>query len=108
MGADVQSNTDGNDIAKKVYAYSIKEYAALTGKSCNLIYRRLTEKPNRFIVRFARREGERWVFDRKCVDAAIAAGESLIVRRTSIAAVDQATAIKYISGGFRSCGQESL
>jgi hypothetical protein len=87
-------------------AYSLKEFAALTGKSCNLIYRRLTEKPQRYYVRFSRREGERWVFDRKSVDTAIAAGESLIVRKSSAIAVDRETAIKYFSSRFRSCGKE--
>src|SRR5271157_246359 len=85
-------------------AYSFSEFAALTGKSCNLIYRRLTEKPQRYAVRFARKEGERWVFDRQRVDAAIAADESLIIRKNSLEAIDQETALKYISGGFRSCG----
>jgi len=89
-------------------AYSLSEFAALTGKSCNLIYRRLTEKPQRYAVRFARREGERWVFDRRSVDAAITAGESLIIRKNSLGAIDRETALKYITGGFRSCGKESL
>lgn len=88
-------------------AYSLKDFAALTGKSPNLIYRRLTEKPQRYTVRFARREGERWVFDRKNVDAAVAANQSLIVRKNRSTAVDQETAIKYISGEFRPCGKES-
>jgi hypothetical protein len=104
----VLSNAEGNGPETKLHAYSIKEIAALTGKSCNLIYRRLTEKQKRYTVRFARREGDRWVFDKESVDSAIAAGESIIVKRSGISAVDQETAIKYISGQFRSCGKESL
>jgi len=92
---------------EKKRAYSLKEVAALTGKSSNLIYRRLSENPRRYFVRFARREGERWVFDRASVDAAIAAGESLIVKTTSANAIDRNTAINYILGGFRSCGKET-
>jgi hypothetical protein len=60
--------------------YSVRQIAQLTGKSANLIYRRLTERPKRYIVRHARKEGERWVFDRTLVDEAITRGESIIAK----------------------------
>jgi hypothetical protein len=87
-------------------AYSISDIARLTGKSCNLLYRRLTEDPKKYVIRFARREGERWVFDRKSVDAALAEGLSLIVRVGSPEVIDSATALSYIKGRFKSCGKE--
>ncbi len=93
-------------VFKEKQTYTLNEFALKTGKSSALVYRRLTEKPMRYKVRFARKEGDRWIFDRQSVDDAIAAGESLIVRvcRT----IDQKTVFTYINNRFRSCGKDSV
>jgi hypothetical protein len=59
--------------------YTLKELATLVGKSSNLIHRRLTENPRRYVVRYARREGGRWIWDREKVDHAIDRGEAIII-----------------------------
>lgn len=82
--------------------YTVADVAGLVGKSTNLLYRRLTEKPQRYTAKFARKEGERWVFDRGLVDSAIARGESLITRATSHTLVDTTAAAAYFSGESRS------
>ena len=74
--------------------YMLNEFASLVGKSANLCYRRLTEQPPRYRIRFARREGGRWVFDRQQVDAAIARNESLIVRIAEFVEVTDEAAIR--------------
>jgi hypothetical protein len=61
--------------------YTISEVAVITGKSKNLIYRRLTEKNSKYTVRFVRKEGDRWVFNRKMVDDAVGNGESVVVKK---------------------------
>jgi predicted DNA-binding transcriptional regulator AlpA len=99
---EMLENTSKHEDSK---TYTLKEFANLTGKSQALIYRRLSEQPTRFIIRFARKEGDRWVFDRKSVDNVIAAGESLIIPKNR--AVDRDAALKYISNRFRSCGKGS-
>jgi hypothetical protein len=81
---------------KSMHTYDLKTVALLTRKSANLIYRRLTEKPQRYCVRFARREGGRWVWDRQKVDTAIEANESLIVRRDRANALTDEAALKYL------------
>lgn len=86
--------------------YTIKEFADRVGKSPNLIYRRLTERPRRYIVRFARKEGERWVFDANKVEAAIEEQESLITKTKPEELVDEDTARSYFKNGFRPCGKE--
>lgn len=78
--------------------YRIKQIAEITGKSENLIYRRLTERPKRYIVRFGRKEGAHWVFDRKKVDEAISRDESIIVPANSFLAIDDKTALDYFLG----------
>lgn len=98
------SETIGED--EVLGTYNLKEFATLTGKSQALIYRRLTEQPPRFTVRFARKEGARWVFNQKCVDDAIAAGESLIVHQKN--SIDQEAVFRYITNRFRSCGKGKL
>jgi hypothetical protein len=85
--------------------YSLNELAPLVCKSANLIYRRLTEKPPRYRVRFARREGGRWVWDRKQVDEAIAKGESIIIPVDSPKTIDDDAAIAYFMGESMSCGR---
>jgi hypothetical protein len=60
--------------------YTVKEMSQIVGRSPNLIYRRLTEDPKRYIVRFAHKEGGGWVFDKVQVDEAIKNGESIITR----------------------------
>lgn len=92
-------------VMDNMHAYSLNEIALLVRKSANLIYRRLTEKPPRYRVRFARREGGRWVWDRKLVDAAIARGESIIVPVDSPQTIDDASAIAYFMGESGSCGR---
>jgi len=88
--------------------YDIKNIAGLTGKSKNLVYRRLTERPRRYTVRFARKEGARWVFDRKKVDEAISRDESLIVPNDCLNVIDDKTAIDYFLGESGSCGRNQL
>ncbi len=61
--------------------YTISEVAAIIGKSENLIYRKLTEKNSKYTVRFVRKEGDRWVFNRKMVDDAVGNGESVVVKK---------------------------
>lgn len=75
--------------------YTVKGFAALVGKSPNLLYRRLTEQPPRYRIRFARREGGRWVWDRQQVDAAIARNESLIVRIEALPEVTAEAAMRF-------------
>ena len=98
------SGTPGGNAKKLVY--TVGELANLVGKSANLIYRRLTEKEPRYVVRFARREGDRWVFDKNQVDSAIQKGESIIIKRTSPKIIDSATALRYLNRRSRSCGKE--
>ena len=80
---------------ENIYTYTLKEFALRVGKSANLIYRRLTEEPPRYRIRFARREGGRWVFDRQQVDAAIAKNESLIVRMAELPEVTAEAAMRF-------------
>jgi len=87
--------------------YTVREISELTGKSENLIYRRLTEKPKKYLVRFARKEGERWVFNKKLVDEAIANGESIIVRADAADCIDDDTVVNYFSGKSKSCGKKA-
>jgi hypothetical protein len=79
-----------------MHTYDLKGFALRVRKSSNLIYRRLTEKPPRYCVRFARREGGRWVWDRQKVDAAIEANESLIVRLDRANVLTDEAALKYL------------
>lgn len=102
MHSNISVNSNVENISSKIY--TLHEFALLTGKSQNLIYRRLTEKPTRFTIRFARKEGGRWVFDRKSVDDAVAAGESLIIPQQKN--IDQDAVFQYITNRFRSCGKE--
>jgi len=88
--------------------YTVKEISQLTGKSEHLIYRRLTEKPKRYHVRFSRKEGESWVFDKKLVDDAIAHGESIIIRACAIETIDDTTAVNYFLGETVSCRRSCL
>jgi hypothetical protein len=83
--------------------YTIQQVAAMLGKSENLLYRRLTEKLKRYEIRYVRKEGGRWVFDKQKVDQAIANGESIIVR----IGVDIDKVLHYFSGESRSCGRSS-
>ena len=87
--------------------YTLKQFAMLVGKSKNLLHRRLTEKPKRYAVRFARKEGYRWVFDRKLVDSAIANGESIVVRSNSAIAIDNDRALSYLVNESKSCGEDN-
>jgi hypothetical protein len=82
--------------------YTISEVAAIIGKSENLIYRRLTEKNSKYTVRFVRKEGDRWVFNRKMVDDAISKSESIVVKKT----IEKLSPNHYIYGGNISCGKE--
>ena len=90
--------------------YSIKQFAELVGKSRHLIYRRLTEKPRKYVVRFARKEGETWVFSRELVDKAIQCNESLITRAKKHNSIDLETALSYFlkNNESESCGKEIL
>jgi hypothetical protein len=88
-------------------SYSLMDISLLTGKSKNLIYRRLTEKNSRYKVRFARKEGATWIFDKAQVDKAIGLGESIIVSSTSMKAIDDTQALTYFSKESRSCGRGS-
>ena len=86
--------------------YSVKDIGNLTGKSDNLIYRRLTETPRKYTVRFARKEGKTWVFNRILVDEAIQRGESIIIPVEAPDFIDENTAIHYFSGRVKgSCGK---
>jgi hypothetical protein len=88
--------------------YTVKQLSNLVGKSRNLIYRRLTEKPRKYIVKFARKEGETWVFDRQKVDNAIQMNESLIIRADNHKAIDINEALTYFIKEAKSCGKEIL
>lgn len=99
------THQDQATIANQQQSYTLKDISKITGKSCNLIYRRLTETPTKYLVRFARREGERWVFDKKIVDDAIKAGTSLIVRANSPTAIDPTDALRRFSGRPRPGGK---
>ncbi|OGJ86575.1 MAG: hypothetical protein A2487_13550 [Candidatus Raymondbacteria bacterium RifOxyC12_full_50_8] len=84
------------------FTYTIREMAQIVGKSENLIYRRLTEKNSKYLIRFARKEGDRWVFQREAVDKAIEKGESIISKKP----VARARAESYICSGSVPCGKE--
>jgi hypothetical protein len=71
-------------LLKNSQNYNIQEISEFTGKSVNLIYRRLTENPRRYEIRFARKEGERWMFYKKFIDEAIAKNEPLIRKEPSM------------------------
>lgn len=82
--------------------YSLKEFASLTGKSTNLIHRRLSEKDSTYEVRFARKEGGAWIFDKSKIDTALHNNEVLIIKKTS-RIIDENTALEYFSTKSRSC-----
>jgi hypothetical protein len=84
--------------------YSIHEMALLLGKSDNLIYRRLTEKPQKYVVRYARKEGDRWVFDKSLVDDAIRKSES-IIRRIKDTVLSDERFFSIFNRESRSCGR---
>ena len=88
--------------------YTTKQFSELVGKSRHLIYRRLTEKPRKYVIRFARKEGETWVFDRQKVDDAIQNDESLIIRVGKNKSVDINEALTYFINEAKSCGKEIL
>jgi hypothetical protein len=96
---------DADSVARLVY--NINDVARLTGKSENLIYRRLTESPKKYVVRFARKEGKSWVFNRELVDNAVRAGESIIIPVGSAALIDESNVIRYLFQGSESCGKAS-
>ena len=97
------SNRIEVNLEKQVY--DVQELSLITGKSANLIYRRLTEKDSKYRVKYARKEGDRWVFDKDQIDKAIQNGESIIVKKGSLQVFDTATALKYLKGRSRSCGK---
>jgi hypothetical protein len=88
--------------------YTVKDIALLTNKSENLIYRRLTETPRKYQIRFARREGERWVFNKAQVDQAIASGQSIIIKSPCDSGLDKRAVLNYIYRQSKSvpCGKE--
>lgn len=59
--------------------YSVKELAGILGCSTDLIYRRLSEKPKRFLVKGATKCGS-WKFSKHVIDSCIENGEPIIQR----------------------------
>jgi len=64
--------------------YSLNDLARIIGKSPALLYRRLTETPQKYLVRFAHQEGRSWLFPKDEIDDAVAAGESILIRNPYI------------------------
>jgi len=60
--------------------YSLAEMAQLLGKSANVLYRRLTEKPKRYVLKFSVKVGNEWKFNKKLVDEAIDKNEPIYSR----------------------------
>ena len=58
--------------------YTLRELAQVVHKSPALLYRRLSEVPQRYKLRHARKEGGEWVFPRDEVDISMRRGESII------------------------------